>query len=546
VVTAGSPDADVTSQLVAYVEGTSDLVGVVDEQSRVVYLNRAARKHLGVGESAGLTTADIFPPSAFSRYYDEVRPALLRFGTWHGELAVLTGSGSAVPMTMTIVARVGPGGEVSGLVTHGREFETTPGAVPVLAHDELTGLPGREILNDRIRIALARAERSGCRVAVIVAGVDAMKDINDSFGHSVGDDVLRGLARAMLAAVRPGDTVARFDGDRFVVVVDGLDETDMAGQFAARLHHAVCGVSIETVVDPLVATVSFGLAVATPDDEPSALLQRAEAAMLRAKASGGAEVIVFEEHAEIRLPALPDELAVAVSHGQIRPHVQPVVDLHRGVLVGYQGLARWEHPQRGLLEADQFVHDVANSPMLPVVDLAVLRRTAAAAVRAARGGLHVRTYGHLSRRLISDVDLERYLTEIMDDLGIAPSDLCVEISHTLIARPPRRIQRALRELRETGVRTVLSAVDGECEVNRIVECGFDELRLAARLVDDAGRDPIRRRVAEGTIALARALGLTVIAVGIETDTQRIAMRDAGCDYGQGNLFGGVQPAGEIH
>ena len=131
-MTAGSPDEDVTSQLLAFVEGTSDLVGVVDEQSRVVYLNRAARKRLGVGDPAGLTTADLFPPDVFSHYYDEVRPALLRFGTWHGELAVLTGSGEAVPMTMTVVARVGPGGEVSGLVTHGREVETAPGAVPVL------------------------------------------------------------------------------------------------------------------------------------------------------------------------------------------------------------------------------------------------------------------------------------------------------------------------------------------------------------------------------------------------------------------------------
>jgi diguanylate cyclase (GGDEF)-like protein len=545
-VTAGSDDADVTRQLLAFVEGTSDLVGVVDEQSRVVYLNRAARKRLGVGDPAGLTTADLFPPGTFSRYYDEVRPALLRSGSWHGELAVLTGSGEAVPMTMTVVARVGPGGEVSGLVTHGREIETAAGAPPALVHDELTGLAGPAVLHDRIRIALARADRDGRRVAAIVVGVDAMKDINDSFGHSVGDDVLRGVARATSAAVRPSDTVARFGGDQFVVLVDGLDEADMAVQFAERLHDAVCRVSIETPVDPLVATVSFGLAVATREDEPTSLLQRAGAAMARAKAMGGAKVVAGEANTEIRFPTLPDELAVAVSHGQIRPHVQPIVDLNRGVLVGYQGLARWQHPQRGLLDADQFVHEAANTPMLPVVDLAVLRRTAAAAARAARSGLYVRVYGHLSRRLVGDVDLERYLTEIIDDLGIAPSDLCVEISQALIARPPRRVERAVRDLRDIGVRTVLSAVDGECEVNHIIECGFDELRLAPRLVHDAARDPLRRRVAEGTIALARALGLTVIAVGIETDTQRINLRDAGCDYGQGNLFGGVQPAGEIH
>jgi EAL domain-containing protein (putative c-di-GMP-specific phosphodiesterase class I) len=387
------PDGDVTELLLGFVEGTSDLVGVVDEQSRVTYLNQAARKRLGVGDVTGLTTADLFPPEVFARYYEEIRPTLLRAGTWHGELAVLTESGEAVPMKMTIVGSVGPGGEMNGLVTHGRLIE-----------------------------------------------VDA------------GDDA-------------PIETRPYADAE---------------------------GVG------------------------------------------------------DVRVPSLADEFAVAVSHGLIQPHVQTVVDLTRGVIVGYQGLARWEHPRRGILEAEQFVEIVANTPVLPVVDLAVLRRTAAAAARAARNGTRVRAYGHLSQRLIGDVDVARYLAELVDELRIAPSDLCVEVAHTFVARPSPRIVRGLRDLRAIGVRMVLSAVDGECEVNQIVEYGFDELRLARQLVKDAGDDAKRRRVAEGTIALARALGLTVIAVGIDTDADRVTMREAGCDYGQGDIFGPAQPAGEIN
>ena len=386
-MTSDAPDADVAGQLLAFVEHTSDLVGVVDEQGRVCYLNEAARKRLGVGDPTGLTTADIFSPQVFARYYDEVRPALLRTGTWHGELAVVTGAGEAVPLMMTVVARVGPGGEVNGLVTYGREI----------------GMP---------------------------------------FESSAADD----------------------------------DATDPA---------------------------------------------------------------------EGSITTLAGELAIAVSHGLIQPHVQSVVDLHSGALVGYQGLARWEHPRRGVLEAEQFVDSVGNAPVLPVVDLAVLRRTAAAAARTARSGPRVRAYGHLSRQLIVDVDVERYLTEIVDELRIAPSDLCVEIAHALVARPSRHVDRALRELRESGVRTVLSAVDGECEVNQMVEYGFDEIRLARRLVSDAGRDPTRRRVAHATLGLARTLGLTTIAVGIETNAERVDMREAGCEFGQGNLFGPVRAAGTI-
>jgi diguanylate cyclase (GGDEF)-like protein len=537
-------DGDVAKHLLAFAEATSDLVGVVDDESRVQYLNEAARKRLGLGDAADLTTADVLPPQAFVQYYDEIRPELLRSGTWHGEISLLSGTGDVVPVVMTVVARLGPGGEVMGLVTQGREVDDpaeTRSSMRV--YDELTGLPGRTILDDRIRVALSRAARNNHQIALVVVDVDSLKDINDSFGHAVGDEALRRLAHALSGSIRASDTVARLGGDEFVVLLDGLAEADVASQFADRLRDAVCRVTIETEAGAFVVTASFGLAIGTADDAPAALLQRADNAMYRAKGVGAGRVAVFDDGADVSSGTLADDLAVAVSHGLIRPHVQPIVDLHRGVLAGYQGLARWEHPQRGLLDAEQFVDAVANTPILPVVDLAVLRRTAAAAARAARGGAQVRAYGHLSRRLMGDAHLARFLTEIVDDLGIAPSDLCVEIAHTLIARPSRRIDGALRDLRDIGVRTVLSAVDGECEVNQIVDYGFEELRLARGLVRDSARDPKRRRVAHGTIALARALGLTVIAVGIETDDERVDMRDAGCDFGQGYLLGAVQPAG---
>ena len=199
----------------------------------------------------------------------------------------------------------------------------------------------------------------GAAVAVILADVDAMKDINDSFGHAVGDDVLRETARRLSRGMRSGDTVARLGGDEFVVLVDGLDEADTAWQVAERLRDAVCRAPVEAAADAVAVTASFGLAVATPDDVPAELLQRADAAMYRAKAMGGAKVVVFEDGADVSITTLVDELADAVSHGQMRPHVQSVVDLQTGVLVGYQGTralgtstagasrCRRVHPSRG-------------------------------------------------------------------------------------------------------------------------------------------------------------------------------------------------------
>jgi diguanylate cyclase (GGDEF)-like protein len=445
---------------------------------------------------------------------------------------------------MTVVGKVGPGGEVQRLVTLGRELAAWPAspAPPTdLVHDELTGLPGRLILDDRMRMALARTAREPGGVAAVLVDVDAMKDVNDSFGHAVGDEVLRRMATTMTETVRSSDTVARVGGDEFVVLLDGLEASDTAWQVTERLRDALCREPEDDNVPAV--TASFGLAVATPDDSPDELLRRADAAMYRAKALGGANATVFEGGAEVQLTRLADELAVAVSHGQIRPHLQPVVDLDTGAVVGYQGLARWEHPQRGLLDAEEFVPFATGVPALSVIDLAVLRRTAAAAARTATGAARVHVYAHVSRRLLGDVAIERYLTEVVDDAAIVPSDLRVEIAHALVARPSRTVEATLRALREFGVRTVLTGVDGECDVNEIVEYCFDELRLERRLVHDSRHDPTRRRVAEGTIALARALGLTVIAVGIEDDADRVRMRDAGCDFAQGNLFGPVRPAG---
>ena len=247
--------------------------------------------------------------------------------------------------------------------------------------------------------------------------------------------------------------------------------------------------------------------------------------MYRAKALGEGQVTVLEEGNEANTATLITELTYAVSHGLIRPYIRSVVDLHTGVLVAYQGLARWAHPERGLLDAEHFIHSAATTPLIPVIDLDVLRRTATEAARRQRDGLHIHAYAHLSRRLLGDDDLDRYLSEIIDAVAIAPRDVRVEIAHTLLTRRSRTVNAALRSLRDLGVRTVLAGVDGECGINEIVEHGFDELRLAHHLVHDTASDATRRRVAEATIALARSLGLTVTAVGIESQADHDHMRD---------------------
>ena len=280
-------------------------------------------------------------------------------------------------------------------------------------------------------------------MAVIFAVADGVKEIDDAFGRAAGDEVIRRIARVLSQAMRTGDTVARaWEVTSSPCSSTGSRRPKTAWEVTERLRDAVRQALAEPGEDSFAVTASFGLAVADAGDTPASLLQRAKSAMSRATALGSATTPVSDAGTGITITTLADELALAVSHGQIHPHLQPVVDLRTGSLVGYQGLARWEHPEHGLLDADQFVHLVESTAILPVIDLSVLRRTAAATARSARNGMPIGAYGHLSRRLLGDAELEHLLVEIVDDLGVAPSDLCVEIAYTTVARDHRERSRA--------------------------------------------------------------------------------------------------------
>lgn len=534
-------DGEVASRLLDAVARSTDLVGVVDEVGQVQYLNEAARKRLGIGAADDLTTAQLFPPEAFARYYSAVRPVLLRDGVWRGELPVLTESGDAVTMAVTVVAGVGAGAEIRWAVTFGRDLATRDlDRVGPFGVDDLTGLPGRAALLDRMHVAMARAQRDEKRVAVVFVDVDGMKDFNDTYGHEVGDHVLRSVARRLLGEVRAVDTVSRFGGDEFVVLFDSVGDDREALQLASRLRDAIVKTPINSVVGDLTVTASFGVGVSEPEDRASDVLRRADHAMYRAKAVTGGHVVALDLGADADTTRLADEISIAVSHGRIGSHVQPVVDLRSGALVGYQGVARWNHRERGLLEASTFIDLVGHAPVAPVVDLAVLRETARVAARARavpgdRAGLRV--YAHASRQLIGDPRVEHYLAELIDELQLAPSQLCIEIGQHLVARRSRALQGALASLRAIGVRLVLTGVERECDVQDLVQFSFDEVRLALGLVRDALVDDACARIVRGTTGLAHGLGLPVTAVGVETEGERDALLEAGCDLAIGSLFG---------
>ncbi len=529
------PNDLITQRFSDYAEQTADLVGMVDDQSRVVYLNESARKRLGVGAATDLTTADVFPLEAFGHYYEHIRPVLLHTGHWEGEIPVLTAAGDALPMSMSLVAGVGPGGEIEWLVAYGRELDGRRSDLH--ADDELTGLPRRGALTQQISVALARAAREGQRVGLVFVDLDGMKRINDAFGHQAGDDVLTEVARRMVRTVRVTDTVARVGGDEFVLLLDGVRDLGEANMLAERVRDVLARTTITTRRGDVTATASLGVVLAPSNADPDELLRRADLAMYRAKATGISRVATLDDELFSTVDALANELAVAVSHGRIVPHVQPVVDLTNGTVVGYQGLARWRHPRRGMLTAGAFVDLVADSAAAPVMDLAVIRDAAAAVARRARFGDVLRVYGHLSRRLLADLELERYLSELVDDLGLQPHQLCASIAQPQVSRASSSFRGVLRALRDQGFRLVLTDAGSDWDIGDIVEFGFAEVRLARQFLDGIVEDFDRARVLRGTVGVGTGLGLVVTAVGVENEAQHALVADAGCDLATGYLFG---------
>jgi diguanylate cyclase (GGDEF)-like protein/PAS domain S-box-containing protein len=283
--------------LQAVFEATPDLVGVTDDRFGIVYVNPAARDRFGLGdvEVRHMHTDDIFPPEAFELYYSEMRPRLLRGESWTGLVPMRDVDGNTVDVWQTVVAGVSPARTVEWLATIGRDVTDTSRARADLeyraTHDPLTGLPNRTMLLDHLRLALARLDRVQRGVGIVFLDLDGFKDVNDRYGHDAGDVVLREIAARLSHVTRPSDTVARYGGDEFVVLLDGLhDGMEEAAQIANRLVDAI-GSTPVSFGRQVQLSASAGIAIApTALDKPERLITAADRLMYRAKRNGGNRV----------------------------------------------------------------------------------------------------------------------------------------------------------------------------------------------------------------------------------------------------------------
>jgi diguanylate cyclase (GGDEF)-like protein len=417
-------------------------------------------------------------------------------------------------------------------------------------HDPLTGLPNRTLALDRLAQALARRQRDHIDVAVFVLDVDGFKLINDSLGHAAGDELLLALAPRLIAAVRATDTVARLGGDEFVVICPDVDAVRGATDVANRLAGAVSRPLSLSSGEHFFTVSVGGTLAANREDTPESLLGDADAAMYRAKARGRGGYELFDEAMRTTLMArvrTETELRRALDRGELEVYYQPVIDLTTGRPVSTEALVRWPHPERGLLAPLEFIPIAEETGLIALLGLQVLEhacRQTAAWQRDIDPLLGVSV--NVSGRQALNPLLPAQVAAIAEHSGLAPGTLALEITETVLMEEADSPATVLDSLQEHGLSLVLDDFGtGYSSLSRLKRFPLDVLKIDRSFVSGVDCNADDRAIVKATIDMAHAVGLTVVAEGVETREQEDCLRAFGCDRAQGYLYARPQPAEAI-
>ncbi len=416
-------------------------------------------------------------------------------------------------------------------------------------HDALTGLPNRALFMNHLKQALARHKRHPeYAFAVLFFDLDRFKQVNDSLGHPVGDQLLVGIAQRLASCLRPNDTVARLGGDEFVILLDGLTGVTDATQIADRIQHSLAQ-PFHLNGHDIVTTTSIGIALSTTTayTHPQDLLRDANIAMYRAKAGGKARYAVFDQamHAyAVALFHLERDLRRAVERHEFDVHYQPIVSLANGQVLGVEALLRWQHPERGTVLPSTFIHLAEETGLIvPIGDW--MMRTVCAQTRAWQIA-HQRSLFvaiNLSARQFQHTDLSANIGDILADVGFDAQYLKLELTESSLIERPDMVATTLQALRNMGVHLLIDDFGtGYSSLSHLKHFPIDTLKIDQSFVRGITTNADDAAIVTATIAMAHSLHRTVIAEGVETHEQIAFLQKHGCDAIQGYVVGPPMPA----
>jgi diguanylate cyclase (GGDEF)-like protein len=425
------------------------------------------------------------------------------------------------------------------------------GSATQLAHqallDPLTRLPNRALFLDRLGVALDRSRRSGTALAVLFLDVDNFKSVNDTFGHHAGDHVLVDLGERLKGMLRPMDTIARFGGDEFTLLFEDLADEREVIAIAERISDSV-ELPFRFDDAQVTVTVSIGIAmVSDPSISRETVIQEADAAMYRAKEHGRARFELFDEASRQRAMErleLENALRNALEHQQLLVHYQPLVSLsERPTLTGLEALVRWQHPERGLIGPNEFIPLAEETGLIVPIGRYVLERALAQLAVWRHDRSDITLSVNISPNQLEDMSLPLMLADTIQATAVDPSALRLEITEAAIARCQEAAITALQGLDAMGVRLAVDDFGtGSSSLRVLRRLPIDTIKVDRSVLASSTEE---RPVLGAAIGIGHALGMRVVAEGVETEQQLLELRRLGCDGAQGFLFSRPVPEDEV-
>lgn len=419
-------------------------------------------------------------------------------------------------------------------------------------HDALTGLPNRALFHDRLEHALTRVKRGDGGVAVLFMDLDNLKVVNDSLGHTAGDQLLIILAGRLRGCLRPVDTVARLGGDEFTILLEDVVNSGAPTRLAERIAEILRQPFVLSGREVYVSA-SIGIALSGPTKPyPDDLLRRADVAMYKAKDAGKAQHKLFDDGMDeeaLSRVAVESDLRRAIDRGELRLLYQPKIPLTgQGGPIGMEALVRWQHPQRGLLAPDDFLPLAEETGLIVDVGRWVLQEACQQGRRWRESPVHGEPLSvcvNLSARQFAGGHLAREVEDALRTADLPPTSLMVEITESVMMQDVESAAATLRILRSQGIEVAIDDFGiGYSSLSYLNHFPVDSLKIDRSFVSTLESATWTRSLVQGIISLGHALGLKVVAEGVETSNQLTRLRAMGCDMAQGYLFGRPLPADE--
>jgi len=541
----------------ALVQHSSDVVTVIDLDTVVLYQSQSMERVFGHDPVVllGRPLTSLLASRDAGRLNEGINSVVSRpYGTVTIEVALSHARGHDCQAEITITNLLADP-NVGALVLNSRDITERKTLESQLIHeafhDALTNLANRALFTDRVEQELRRRDRNAAPVSVLFLDLDGFKEINDSRGHAVGDNVLVEVAHRLSASVRAEDTVARFGGDEFAILVTGSeDETDRAEEVAQRVLDALrVPIGVDQV--DLHVTASIGIAYggweASDASDAGRLMRNADLAMYRTKAAGAHGYTLYhpEMHSDLvgRLE-LAAEMRRGLNNDEFSVFFQPNIEMTSGRILGFEALARWQHPVRGFVPPSEFIPVAESTGMICQLGTWILTESClqAQAWTAAEGrpiGVSV----NVSARQLDQPDFIDLVRQALSRSGLAPELLCLEMTESVLLDDSDAVLATLNALKEVGVRLAIDDFGtGYSSLSYLNRFPFDILKIDKSFIDRLGNAGGEATLTRSIVQLGHSLGVRTVAEGLEHFDQFLALRRMGCDVGQGYYFSRPLPA----